>query len=379
MSDATAHRSSSHATPAYLASGLSQGWRRAARLFALLAALLIVVEGASFVVLRILVLRDRARPSAEPARPAYRNEPWADTYWREHRQFLAQSYENTPYGLWRFRPFAGETINVDTKGVRRTSYVKCDGETPIIYVFGGSTVWGQGSPDWGTIPSLLAKRFADDGHAVCIINQGMDAWRSSESVMQLIGELRRPGARRPSAVVFIDGCNDVFTPFVYTGRVELPYNFKKDWLDALAAIHEGSFYYLRATNTWTLVQRLVKRAAGSKLSFPEPTNPELLGRQIADNYMNNVQIVDGLSRSYGFDYEFFWLPPFVDDLEPIFHLAVEKTAPLIHAIVNDHVHDLTGAYDTASTLDACHLLPSGTSLVAGKIYEKIRQDIKPAR
>jgi hypothetical protein len=28
---------------------------------------------------------------------------------------------------------------------------------------------------------------------------------------------------------------------------------------------------------------------------------------------------------------------------------------------------------------ACHLLPSGTSRVAGKIYEKIRQDIKPAR
>jgi hypothetical protein len=123
---------------------------------------------------------------------------------------------------------------------------------------------------------------------------------------------------------------------------------------------------------------LVKRTAGSKSSFPEVTNPELLGRQIVDNYMNNVQIVDGLSRSYGFHYEFFWLPLFVDDLEPIFHLAVEKTAPLIHAIVNDHVHDLTGAYDSSSTLDACHLLPSGTSLVAGKIYEKIEQDMKPA-
>jgi hypothetical protein len=352
------------------------GWRRALRGLAFVAALLIVTEGVSFVVLRLLALRDRAKPTADEAAPAYRDQPWAAAYWREHKRYLAQSYENYPYGLWRLRPFSGETINVGPDGLRRTANVKCGGAEPIIYVFGSSAVWGQGSPDWGSIPSLLAKRFADDARAVCVINHGADAWRSSESVIQLIEELRRPGARAPAAVIFIDSCNDVLTPFVYTGRVDLPYNFKKDWLDVLALIHQGSFYYLTATNSWTLAGRLIHRAAGSQ-PFPAVEDPGLLGRQIVDTYLNNVRIVDGLSGSYGFRYDFFWLPLNVDGMAPIYRVAVENTAPLIHAHVSDHVHDLTGTYGADLTLDVCHLVPAGNKIVADKIYETIRQDVKP--
>ncbi len=350
--------------------------RRAFRVFALVVALLIVTEVASFVTLQLLALRDRARPTGDESAPAYRNVPWADAYWREHRQFLARSYENYPYGLWRLRPFAGETIHVGSDGLRRTANVKCEGTEPVIHVFGSSAVWGQGSPDWESIPSLLAKHFADDGHPVCVTNYGIDAWRSSESVIQLLELLRRPGARPPAAVVFIDSCNDVFTPFLYTGRVDLPYNFKKDWLDALALIHQGSFYYLTATNTWTLAERLIHRAIRSQP--PAIKDPDLLGRQIVEAYLNNVRIVDGLSRSYGFRYDFFWLPLNVDGLEQIYQTAVEKTAPLIRAHTNDHLHDLTGAYSPDLTLGACHLVPAGNEIVADKIYQTIKQDVKPS-
>jgi len=352
------------------------GSRGACGLLALVMVLLIVTEVTSFVALQLLALRDRARPSGEETAPAYRNVPWADVYWREHRQFLARSYENYPYGLWRLRPFAGETINVGSDGLRRTANVKCDGAAPVVYVFGSSAVWGQGSPDWLSIPSLLAKRFTDDGRAVCVINHGSDAWRSSESVVQLIEELRRPGAKPPAAVVFIDSCNDVFTPFYYTGRVDLPYNFKKGWLDALATVHQGCFYYLTATNTWTLAERLMRRAVGS--STPSIKDPDLLGRQIVDAYLNNVKIVDGLARSYGFRYDFFWLPLNVEGQEPVYRRAVEKTAPLIRAHTSDHLHELTGAYSPDLTLGACHLVPAGNEVVADKIYQTIKHDVKPS-
>jgi hypothetical protein len=354
------------------------GSRRAFGILALVVALLIGTELASFMILQLLALRDRARLSGDEAAAAYRNVPWADAYWREHRRFLARSYEAYPYGLWRLRPFSGETINVGSDGLRRTTHVKCDGTAAIVYVFGSSAVWGQGSPDWGSIPSLLAKQFADDGNPICVVNHGSDAWRSSESVVQLIEELRRPGSRSPAAVVFIDSCNDVFTPFLFTGRVDLPYNFKKGWLDALALIHQGSFYYLTATNTWTLAERLMRRAIGSQ-SAPTVTNPDLLGQQIADTYLNNVRIVDGLSRTYGFRYDFFWLPLNVDGLGPIYRIAVEKTAPLIRAHTNDHLHDLTGTYGHELTLGACHLVPAGNEIVADKIYQTIQQAVKPSR
>ena len=342
------------------------------RIFRLIVVLLAVAELVSFASLQALALRDRSRPTGDETAAAYRDTPWAETYWREHRQFLARSYENYPYGLWRLRPFAGETINVGPDGLRRTAHVKCDDASPLVYVFGSSAVWGQGSPDWLSIPSLLAKRFADEGHAICVVNHGSDAWRSSESVVQLIEELRRPGARPPAAVVFVDSCNDVFTPFYYTGRVDLPYNFKKGWLDALALVHQGSFYFLTATNTWTLAERLMRRALGS--SFPTIKDPDMLGHQIVDTYLNNVKIVGGLARSYGFRYDFFWLPLNVEGQDPIYRQAVEKTAPLIHAQISDHLHDLTGAYSPDLTLGACHLVPAGNAIVADKIYQTIRSD-----
>src|SRR4051794_1200210 len=87
--------------------------RGAAKLVGVIAAALLLFECASFAILKALSLRDQAKASAELALPAYRDQPWARTYWREHLKSSAQSYEAYPFGLWRSRPFVGETLNVD--------------------------------------------------------------------------------------------------------------------------------------------------------------------------------------------------------------------------------------------------------------------------
>jgi D-alanyl-lipoteichoic acid acyltransferase DltB (MBOAT superfamily) len=61
-----------------------------------------------------------------------------------------------PYGLWRMHKVTGETENVSDGGIRKTAHVKCGGDEPVIWVFGGSTTFGQGTPDWENIPSNLA-------------------------------------------------------------------------------------------------------------------------------------------------------------------------------------------------------------------------------
>src|SRR5262249_52419719 len=144
---------------------------------------------------------------------------------------------------------------------------------------GGSTTFGQGSRDADTIASLLAKHFLDAGQQRCVVNFGADAWTSNESVIKLVSELKRPGVRVPGAVLFFDSCNDTFAPFVHTGDVDIPYNFNKEWLDALALIHKGSFYYISATNTWSLAKRLIKRAQGST-KFEMPKDPGRLAQRI---------------------------------------------------------------------------------------------------
>src|SRR6185295_4569845 len=73
-------------------------WRGAAKLFAAVAAVFVLTECASFAILYALALRDQAKPSPELALPAYRDQPWARTYWREHLISSAQSYEAYPFG-----------------------------------------------------------------------------------------------------------------------------------------------------------------------------------------------------------------------------------------------------------------------------------------
>jgi hypothetical protein len=368
-------------------------WIRALRVFAVFSALLFAVEGASFGVLGLLAWRDRARPVPHsPTMSAYRNQLWADVFWREQRKAL--SYEVYPYGLWRSRPFSGATIVVDAAGVRQTAHSQCSGDVPTVYVLGGSTVWGYGSPDWETIPSHLAKRFAAEGRPTCVINLGEDSWRSDQGVIKLILELKRPGARRPNFIVFLNGCNDVFTPFFLTGRVDWEWDFQqtKDWVDELARMRESSLRYLRITNTWKMGQRLVRQFKGSAV-WQMPPNPDRLAREIVENHLANLRIVESLSHNYGFRYAFFWQPLSIAGhkiltaeesegtrlqlghwYEPG-RLAVGKTLQLLRAAATGHVHDLTGAFDARTDsvyIDTCHLLPVGNSSLADRIYEVIK-------
>jgi small GTP-binding protein len=71
----------------------------------------------------------RARIAADPAVRGVMSEKDIDevfrlerylvarTFWREQKEQLSLEYH--PFGLWRSRPFSGQTINVDTAGIRR--------------------------------------------------------------------------------------------------------------------------------------------------------------------------------------------------------------------------------------------------------------------
>src|SRR5205085_6130134 len=126
-------------------------------------------ERASFAIPYARALRNQANPSPERALPAFRAQPWARTYWRE-QMASARSHEAYPFGLWRARPFAGETLNIDETGLRRTTDTRCSDGAPLVYVFGDSVLFGVGAPDWETIPSHLAKLLAADRRPACVVN-----------------------------------------------------------------------------------------------------------------------------------------------------------------------------------------------------------------
>jgi hypothetical protein len=202
-----------------------------------------------------------------------------------------------------------------------------------------------------------------------VVNLGNDGWRSNESVVWLQQELKR---QPPDYAVFVDSCNDVLTPFLYTGRVDLPWNFNKAWIAALVDSKQGSFGYLSGSNTAVMIRRMIRRIWPTPLRLL-PADPDRTAQEIVDNYLKNIRAVDGLAKSYGFRYAFFWLPVPIEGQNPIFRVPVEKTRPLISAAAPGRFHDLTDAYDGRQDLviDPCHVLPEGHKIVADRIYDTI--------
>lgn len=363
------------------------------RVFAILASLLIGVEGISFAILSLLAFRDHSRLPTSHMREEYRSQPWGETLWREQKQLAVRPYQSHPYGLWLSAPMSGKTIVVDNTGIRKTAHSSCDDNAQIVYVFGGSNVWGYGAPDWETIPSHLAKLFAVDGRPACVVNFGADSWRADQGVVKLILELKKPKSRHPNAVVFLNGCNDVVTPFFLTGRVDIEWEFRhyESWLNGYGRLRDGSLFYLSATNTASLVKRVIKRFM-KRTVHQMPTDSHRLAREIAENYAANIRIVEGLSRSHGFRSVFFWQPSAFlggkkltheeeigvqdgNQTYPAIRPALELTLSKVRATASDQFQDLTDIFDNHSGsvyIDFCHLLPQGNRIVAERIYKAVK-------
>lgn len=131
--------------------------------------------------------------------PPYDGEEWAGRLFAESAN---QRHVYRDFVIWRLKPFSGETITVDRDGIRRHGNAAAPARSAPIWVFGGSTIWGDGAPDNMTIPAyleqIMGRRTANFGQLAYIAHQGLNALMQEN----LTGS-------RPELVVFYDGYNDV--------------------------------------------------------------------------------------------------------------------------------------------------------------------------
>ena len=158
----------------------------------------------------------KARSSLSPAptvadprasSPFYRSEPWAAQYWREF--LLSRQTRYHSFVLYRRAPFKGETINIDQEGIRLTPGADCHPRAFKVFAFGASTMWGTGSPDWGTIPSYLQMGIEKlKNGPICVVNFGESGYMSTQSVITLMLQLQ--SGNIPNLTLFFDGVNDIY-------------------------------------------------------------------------------------------------------------------------------------------------------------------------
>jgi hypothetical protein len=147
----------------------------------------------------------RSLSSSPPERAALPNYP-------DHA-YAAKIYKNArkavdhyvPYVEWRRGPLSTETLNIDADGLRMHTVGRNnnDATASSIGFFGGSTMWGTGVDDNGTIPAIFDQLTT----TYEVTNYGESGYTTRQSLEMLINLMNENKA--PKTVIFYSGVNDV--------------------------------------------------------------------------------------------------------------------------------------------------------------------------
>ena len=315
--------------------------------------------------------------------PNYRDDPEAARKHFEEYDNLTKGYYESYY-VWRRPEMQRETINIGADGLRRTFRPEGADPAKTIAFFGGSTMWGTGAPDDGTIPSFFAK--ANPSYDVT--NFGETGYTAHQSLNLFLR--RHYEGYNPDVVVTYDGVNDVWNK---CRREHTPYSHNREY-EMRTILKEGSpdnpesFGFLiqplinfAGKVSRTLASRSVEAGATSPYNCDEdPQKAE----QIARFLLADWKVMKTLVEGYGGTFVAILQPQAYGSDTRLDHLDLSETLGRQYAAVypkvmellpkefpdlRDNVADLRTALDRDDYfyIDWCHLSPNGNEIIAGEM------------
>lgn len=334
--------------------------------------------------------------------PAYAEFPWAAEFWKEEAQRRkGHNGGYVPFRIWGTPEWHGKYVNNDKYQfgvVRRTTDSlgpECKNQPVMdVWMFGGSTLYGSGVPDWATIPSLLAKELnSTPKRCVAITNFGTEAYNTNQEVLLLIEQLK--AGRRPDAVIFYDGVNDSYTGVYQPGiaTAHMQYAQISARVESKLA---GKLEFLRHSYALMLVRRMLLSKQKQDPAAIE-AETKLKAAQTLDNYQANLQMVRSLAGIYHFSVYSFWQPSLAYGSKPIVPYEKELIRVDTNSPDGSALQPMRFAYQEAERrvaknggftflanildseqeplyLDEWHLGPKGNELVAQAIARKLPAD-----
>jgi len=298
--------------------------------------------------------------------PNYDNQPWIGDLYYESDSLKTRYYD---FIGWRRKAFSGKTITIDENGFRRHSSKAIRPEDAEVWVFGGSTIWGTGSPDEFTIPAILEKITGES-----TFNFGEGGYVAHQSLNLLMRQYVAGG--KPKTVIFYDGVNDVS----HKCRTELGFYSTEHEQDFRERIESGDSKFL------SLLKPVIKpftreRFGNGKHWFDCHLNTEK-SNLIAKNLVQDWLIAKNLVEANG--------GRFIPVLQPVSHIGKPNNSYLkssrgpmlklqyesIYPRVKEELKkrnveyfDLTNIFDSQEKIyiDFCHVTPSGNQKIASAI------------
>ena len=345
------------------------------------------IEAASFLFLVFTGMDAPDEPIGRENTAYYQTQDWGEAYWQE----FSLDVDYTPFVGWRRRPFTGETINVGRDGLRETPDADCQDGAYRVYMFGGSTIWGTGAPDWYTIPSFVQRMLAEERDTpVCVVNYGESAFVSTQGVIQLMIALQHEPV--PDLVIFYDGINDVIAADQsgqagghqnqgqirsrFNGEIQVPFEDLPDAVKLASMLVPDEDNEVEAT--------VPDSEADGSIAEND------LGRAIVEHYLDNYDLVSAWADQYGFAFYFFWQPVLVVGDKPLtpeeaqlkdntgasLSALMTATYAEIAQVVGDYsqFHDISRVLDAEEDwlwIDFSHITPPGNEMVAQEMLRII--------
>ncbi|HYM30471.1 MAG TPA: hypothetical protein VEU47_04180 [Candidatus Cybelea sp.] len=209
----------------------------------------------------------------------------------------------TPYAGHRNRPFQGRTIGIDASGRRRTVPSTTDDAARRILMFGGSTLFGIGSRDAATVPSLVAAKLGARGRNVRVANCGVVSYVSAQEQIAFAETLKC--GERADVAVFFHGVNDGIAA-LQTGIPGWPYN---------AALRQREFAILNRPGDLTReTLRAILPSIAKRLGKAETLGPAAgasgddLAAAVLNHYRATLCQIAAVGADHGTACLFVWQP-----------------------------------------------------------------------
>lgn len=312
---------------------------------------------------------------------AVADDNWIDAYWNEHQD--SRHAQWVSYVYWRRQPFDGELIDIDAHGFRVTPPPP---SPPLrtIWLFGGSTAWGTGNRNEGTLAAQLQRIFAERAPelGVRVLNFGESGYVSRQSLTAFQSALACPEPVADMAI-FLDGANDVFAA-LQEGRAGLPQNEDNRRREFNSSRQLGA--QLRA---WAMRLEGIARLVQASPAPAEPAVLQGLATAVVDHYLTQATQAAALARRYGVELIHTWQPTVFDRSAPRgdeaaivgasiashVRLQREARARLQERLAADPalaVVDLGPVFDgtqAAVFFDFVHLSERGQGMLAQRLFE----------
>lgn len=331
----------------------------------------------------------------------YKDKPWAEQLFKEHS--LIEEFDYEPLLGWKTREFQGEFINIDKNGVRKT-FNPTDQitEKDSIYMFGGSTIWGEGARDDYTIPSYLSKFLNRQQLNLMVKNYGERGYLSNQSILRLTILLKN--GRRPQMVIFYEGVNDVVVAAVNgkTGVIKFPRVANYIAQKRLSPLKQIAWFGADMLNDHFMIYKAIKKISAFLFQTGQIDNflkdydeqkLKQLSQDIASYYLKSLQFVDRLSKAYGFKYKFFWQPVIytknylTEEERSVDNMLNQEKFKKLYLHTNKEIDRLNfpNLYNLSQVLndkkmtlykDFCHLSEEGNEIVAAAIFKIISKEFQ---